>query len=327
LIEAIPQDPERGEPLFPYATELLGLIVQFIHQTVKSFIQRPQILGLHLNAQSPNFCIGAFLRVKYVLALTFHYNSSNNARVLRPKNLWAEYLGIGTCSAEATSSTLCADIFEECGDAKISWLFGGEVRYRGSAFGPHEGLLSFAVATGTPCLLKELLDRNRPPKNLQVSLLHLAVHLRNSHPQSKSRETMQILLEHGADLNVVYRGLTPFQALWNDGGPPFSLYAGTWQLTRQLLIFGQDPDQTIKHRGRVKEINRIQEKHCSALHQVAQAGHSTVSTSVKLLLAYNAHVNLLDSEGRTPLDVACNWGYSTIWKFILETLENPNNVS
>lgn len=227
LIEAIPQDPERDEPLCPYATEPPGLIVQFIHQTVKSFIQRPRILGLLSNAQSPEFCIGAFLRVKYVLALTFHYNSSNNARVLRLKNLWAEYLGNGTCSAEATSSTLCADIFEECGDAKISWLFDGEVRYRGSVFGPHEGLLSFAVATGTPCLLKELLDRNRPTKNLQVPLLHLAVHLRNSHPQSKSRETMQTLLEHGADLNVVYRGLTPFQALWNDGGPPFSLYAGT----------------------------------------------------------------------------------------------------
>jgi hypothetical protein len=245
LIEAIPQNPGHGEPLCPYATKLPGLKVQFIHQTVKSFIQRPRILGLLSNAQSLDFCDGAFLGVKYILALTFDYTSSNKAVFLLRKQLLVRLLHHCTILAEATSSILCADILEECGDTKISWLFGGQVRYGGSVFGPHEGLLSFAVAAGTPHLLKELLDRNRPTKNLRVPLLHLAVHLRRSMRPGRIKEIIQILLEHGADVNVLYRGLTPFQdLLQNDNDPSFSRH----EIIRQLLIFGQDPNQMIKYK-------------------------------------------------------------------------------
>jgi hypothetical protein len=35
-------------------------------------------------------------------------------------------------------------------------------------------------------------------------------------------------------------------------------------------------------------------------------------------------VNFLDSDGRTPLDVSCNWGSGTIWRLIQTILEKSD---
>ena len=102
------------------------LIVQFLHQTVKSFIQKPGNLNFLSNARSP--CLnGIYYIAKYMLALAKRGSRSSDGA---SKSITVEYvfnlLNIAKF-AEAASPASFAEVCKECGDNGIAWLFNSEV--------------------------------------------------------------------------------------------------------------------------------------------------------------------------------------------------------
>lgn len=112
------------------------------------------------------------------------------------------------------------------------------------------------------------------------------------------------LVQHGARLDATYDGKTPFQTLFKHNyytrfhggaGHDFSERARA-NMVYQLLQAGQNPNVDISIlKGRNPSI-------------VGKPVHIASPSIILLLLEFNADVNAIDTEGHTPLDLACGVG-------------------
>lgn len=131
--------------------------------------------------------------------------------------------------------------------------------------------------------------------------LTLAAEIDTEISQSKRNDTVQILLNKGADINLCKK----------NGASP--LYIACIQGHNSIV-------QLLLRRG--ASINSYSQDGGSLLCKACHEGHHT---AVKTLLSNGADVNLCNKpNGDSPLCVACNMGHKQIVKLLLEKKANIN---
>lgn len=183
--------------------------------------------------------------------------------------------------------------------------------------------LAFAIAQNLKILLHEYIEASHGSirDDIPFSLLHCMSRLVSRvypHPSTlfpirfppASVELVPFLLQHGVRLNAVWNGETPFQYLF--ATVPYTKFNGSGNRFIERLIMntfvghllegGQDPNVDIVVTGlKRRSFNKITIIVCKALHVAKR-------DMAKRLLEHGAAINPLDSEGRTPLDLACGAG-------------------
>ena len=182
--------------------------------------------------------------------------------------------------------------------------------------------LHIAVDKGDEAIIQKLLSQKADP-NLKDALgnisLHLAVQLkRETKPrlikggtsnrnasaesyQSLSLQTVQAIIEHGANVNAMNnRGQTP---LW------FACYDGQINLVKILLEAGADPTKTDNNSD-------------SSLHSVMYGCCS--AECAQKVIDHGAHVNAANKDGATPFLIACSKAQAELVKLLLKAKADPN---
>ena len=171
-------------------------------------------------------------------------------------------------------------------------------------------------------IIQKLLSQNADPRLKDApgnTSLHLAVRIkqvvRSEHVklgagytsslltpyQTCSVQTVQAIINHGADLNALTnRGQT---ALW------FACVDGHDRFVKILVDTGADPNITDKHRN-------------SCLHA---AIHGQCSTeTIQKILDYGVHVNAINNDGATPLLLAYSTAQAESVELLLTFGADPN---
>ena len=309
-------------------------VVQFMHQTVKDFVNRPgferRMLG---RSHPPLYQNGYSFLTKHALVLLEIRSSSQDPQILgnlrdpdeTPFPVDLLYLSALACSAEATTGNSEERFFDSIGDQRMRSLLQQANRSGSTAIGPEsvlsfapesvlsfapESVLSFAVYANLVLYTKKKLRTahilENPP---QRSLLHVAVDS-VVHIPTEARVT-QLLFEHGADIDHKFAGATPFQHLFTQIDIQMSVLSDvSWptiaRLVEVFLQHGQDANVDIPAvPADVRQGRRT--GFCKALH-IARREVS------KTLLDHGAHVNGLDGQGLTTLDRFFRDFQSTKWK-------------
>ena len=298
-----------------------GSTVQFMHQTVKDFINRPgfehRMLGY---SYAPLYQNGFSFLFKYELAMLHIAEpfpqdhlplgiSRHQAAgsVDRDINIWTTVPALARL-AEKTTGNNQETFLDSIGDSGIRSLFGSLERSSGSIFSTRPSIrslmpnsvLSFAVHGDLLLYTRQKLRNTDIFKGgAHKSLPHFAVQTRFESPLFASSSTIELLLNNGANIHHVLGGETPFQHLMNInkhmlGNSDTAFWSRLSKVVEAFLKHGQDANGSIPHIQ--DEVLRNTSKRSSkALHMA----HAEVS---KTLLEHGAHVNALDSYGLTALD-------------------------
>jgi hypothetical protein len=279
--------------------------LQFMHQTVKDFISLPgfQKLITQEDNLTPEENGYTFLSKEW---LTTFISRVSEMHLLHLENIyyaWPLRKG-GHLLYQAKVSTgksqkLLLDEAES-----ITWSYFERITSGQVGLMPLNSFFAFCVVFNLYLYVQETLqEKHRVNSNPTLSLLLHYIVLLDVDVAGISRQgdfgpMTRLLLAHGADPKALWKGLTPFQILFQRcfkgfGGPGATEIMLLHMLTvlHALLDIGQDPDEDVMvrrgHGGRTK---------CKALH-VAN------TEMAQLLLQYNADVNALDEQGLTALDV------------------------
>ena len=302
-------------------------VVQLLHQTAKSYLQRRDVRTDIQNAhEAPDN--GYVYMLKYILVICSLYLTGRNENPEKKLNSTVlsqlEYYATHT---ELTTKKSHIELFQELGDAGVFWLteeFAGMLHLR-----PHvESVASFAVALRLPRLVKDLLGQGCLQRQYQMPLLHLAMPQGNEILEIwSSIEIVKMLLEKGADIAALHDGRTAFQTLWSS---PYFQEADHLQglfakLLYELLRGGQNPDQVVYH-GEDRNWGDVSAdgRYGSGLHRIVLLHDSD---SARVLLQFGANVNALDSEGQTPLDYALSSIYGVLQWALSDSLGKPLELS
>ena len=160
--------------------------------------------------------------------------------------------------------------------------------------------LWFACIDGQDSIVKVLMDTGADPSivdKYRDSCLHAAIH------GQCSTETIQKIIDHGADVNAVN----------NDGATPLLLACSKAQAesAELLLNVGADPN--------------IADGDGDASILSAIDGYCSVNTMHKLI-ANGANVNATNNKGLTALLKACSYGQMDVVKVLLEAGADPTIV-
>ena len=116
-----------------------------------------------------------------------------------------------------------------------------------------------------------------------------------------SIQTIQAIIDHGADVNAVNnRGKTP---LW------FACCDGQDSFVKILLDIGADPN--------------IADKFGDSCLHAAIHGHCSTET-IQKILDHDAHVNAVNKDGASPLLLACSTAQTEAVKLLLGAMADPN---
>ena len=315
-----PAPNRRGEPIY---------VVQFLHQTVKTF--SPSALwATHLTENRLPHHDGNAYIAKYILALLFHHlQSDSNVKKrfddsegaessMDKKYFWSrneafrlveplqDYMSL----AESKTPKVLLPSLMEYGDDRISDLFRRDSWSRSGGEYPPLNCVSALVVLFNLCnTLDELLERNKGKAyTSSPPLLHLAVMRHPLNPRvvisEKEVRIIRSLLNHGAYLSEVLDGYTPYGILCKRIMVN-SYYEDSRQdsfLQNLILLFlqkGQAPDIMIEPSIRSRSPSHQQ---CLVHFAAERAMPELIST----LLDYGADVNVVDSAGSTPLDRVCD---------------------
>jgi hypothetical protein len=295
--------------------------VQFMHQTVKDFVNRPgfehHMLGYF---HAPLYQNGFSFLFKYELAmlhivqpfsqdhLPLGVPQRHAASIDREINMWRNVPALARL-AEKTTGNNQETFLDSIGDSGIKSLFGSLERL--TVFSRSlipESVLSFAVH-GDLLLYtrRKLWNTDTFKGGAHKSLLHFAVQTSFESPFFASSSTIELLLNNGANIHHVLGGETPFQHFMTIYARRFSAFAvDLWsRISKVVEVFlkhGQDSNVDIPY-GPSKALGVTSKNSCKPLH-IARAEAS------KTLLEQGAHVNALNNNGLTALDLVIRDGKS-----------------
>jgi hypothetical protein len=283
--------------------------VQFMHQTVKDFVNRPgfehRMLGC---SHAPLYQNGFSFLFKYELAMLHIARSSSQDRlpsgILQRQAAECMKRVVGMASkvpalarlAERTTGSNQETFLDSIGDSGIRSL-GLPIDLYSRSIVP-DSVLSFAVYGDLLLYMRQKL-RNTDifkdsPRN---SLLHIAVEASISRG-FRAPSMIELLLNNRANIHHMLGGGTPFQRLMNPMqhtyGDSHGYWSGLSEVVEVFLKHGQDANVDIPH-SPSESLGGTSKKFSKALHIV----RDEVS---KTLLEHGAHVNALDSDGLTALD-------------------------
>jgi hypothetical protein len=297
-----------------------GSTVQFMHQTVKDFVNRPgfehRMLGYSHALLYQN---GFSFLFKYELAMLHIAQSFSQdhlplgisrhqaaGSVERDTNIWSEVPFLAHL-AEKTTGNNQETFLDSIGDSGIRSLFGSLEGISRAGFSTRPSIrslipnsvLSFAVHGDLLLYTRQKLRNTDTFKGgAHKSLLRFAVQTWFESPYSVSSSTIEFLLNIGADIHHVLGGKTPFQHLMNMNMQHNifpELSAGFWSsLSKVVEVFlkhGQDANDDIPY---IPDDGPFEGS--------AKALHFARAEASKTLLEHGAHVNALDSHGMTALD-------------------------
>lgn len=282
--------------------------VQFMHQTVKDFISTTGfmhwLLGLQAIQVSEN---GHTFLAKYWIARTLAKTKS----LVSPLDWNTESALLGCLHAhlsEVTTGISQRKFFDSLTDAAVEASFWKLLMVNSK--------LSLAVVADLRLYVRETLTRvNNVNKNPLISLLCCLANfitIRDTFSilaELDLTEMCRILLDFGANLEsdsalkVRKSGpqpKTPFRVFFSRQShlqaQGFSHTPEQRAFVNLLLEYGQNPNTLLSTSPRLSG-------HLAAVG-IRTALHVSDALMCKLLLRYNANVNALDSDDRTPLDVA-----------------------
>jgi len=296
--------------------------VQFMHQTVKDFVNRPgfehRMLGC---SRAPLYQNGFSFLFKYELAMLHIAQSSLQDHL--PPGIPLRQAGRGLDSglnivykmpnlarlAERTTGSNQETFLDSIGDSSIRSLFGSvDINSRSfREFFPYrsivpDSVLSFAVYGDLLLYMRQKLQNTDIFKDSpRSSLLHIAVETSIS-PELHhyAPGIIELLLNNRANIHHMLGGETPFQHLMNRlkrhhvVDYPHDYWSRVSKVVEVFLKHGQDVNVDIPH-SPSESLGGTSEKFSKALH----IARNEVS---KTLLEHGAHVNALDSDGLTALD-------------------------
>jgi hypothetical protein len=296
--------------------------IQFMHQTVKDFVNRPgfehRMLGC---SHAPLYQNGFSFLFKYELAMLHIAQSSLQDHLPPgiPRRQATEgkerelnilyYMPRLARLAESTTGSNQETFLDSIGDSSIRSLFGSldmNSQFLRDFF-PYrsivpDSVLSFAVYGDLLLYMRQKLHNSADiskdsPRN---SLLHIAVEtLISLGSRQYASGMIELLLNSRANIHHILGGESPFQHLMTTiQGHMFSNRHDDWsRLSKAVEIFlkhGQDANVDIPH-SPSESLGGTSKKFSKALH----IARNEVS---KTLLEHGAHVNALDSDGLTALD-------------------------
>ena len=324
-------------------------VIQFIHQTVKTFSQSTLRATSVKENRFP--CHNGYAYIaKYILALLFHHRQSDSKNVWHHFNsdeensattqgFWgrhgAAYLIETLCNyisrAESETPKVLLSSLVEFGDDRISDLFHLRIWTNKMRRSTLVCVSAFAIVFDFCDLLDELLELEKGKIGISSPpLLHLAVSgfvtsLSKVDFEKRSRP-IRSLLNHGADPSEIFEGHTPYSRLCE-------IYANIRSDTpedRQMLIMvlpflqaKQDPNARIRLSKSLRKRQYHSIEQC-LLHIAAGAANLEL---VYAVLDYGANVNAVDDAGCTPLDCARDNGriyrFSQLSEMVDEFLQMP----
>jgi hypothetical protein len=294
--------------------------VQFMHQTVKDFVNRPgfehRMLGC---SHAPLYQNGFSFLFKYELAMLHTARSSPQDRFqpgipLRQAAERSERVinippNMPTLArlAERTTGSNQETFLDSIGDSGILSLFGSlemNPRILSDIFSHRsivpDSVLSFAVYGDLLLYTRQKLQNTDifkdSPRN---SLLHFAVETSIAF-ELRAPTMIELLLNNRANIHHMLGGETPFQHLMTTIqrhrtlDDSHSYWSRLSKVVEVFLKHGQDANVDIPH-SPSEYLGGTSKKFSKALHIARNEASRT-------LLEHGAHVNALDSDGLTALD-------------------------
>ena len=175
--------------------------------------------------------------------------------------------------------------------------------------------LIFASEHTNVQVVKMLLDY-KADVNIQENNGDTALTTSICHEKPGTITIVELLLEHGADVNLTIGGYTNYSALMSASRRGFS------KIVKMLLEHGAD----------VNALSNFGKTALMLTTDPIRGNDDDRAKTVKILLDYKADVNIQNNEnGSTALMIASRFGYSTIVKMLLEhgadVNEKDNNGS
>lgn len=289
-------------------------VVQFIHQTVRSFSEKSSTRALL--SQTPNeIDYGHTYFLSYALA---EIVSRRGRPLPLPRWFPSELLNpysfvVYAQRSENSNVTIMTKLLSQVSDVGMASAYADWAQEMHAE--PLEGVLHFAVAANLRGCLELLMDSQTPSQPVLNSLLHLAVRspdrwLRplqlpdTSEPFYNQPKMIELLLENGAELRSLRDEQTAFQFLLQESLHPRDPRSPAPDTIEKFLVRGQHPSEVAKYTVRSASRKRPRPRAWMAtpLHIATRTVHLTL---IKLLLEHRADVNVLDNARATPLDHCC----------------------
>ena len=289
LVELVSCPREDSEVGFfcprPFNSDKSIYVVQYLHQTVKKFTQSQ---SWQLKPPEDRFPChnGNVYIAKYLLALLFHTRPSDwdawmgawhSVRRIEGRqhdtskpSTWQKNGAHGLMDAlsdylwraGSTASKALLDNLRELDDERVSDLPNPGDRCNDYHKLPVNSIEALVVTFANSAILRELLELNSGKiKSSNPPLLHLAVFRNSSGPRQKITEearlqtekarlqTVQLLIEYGADWRETFQGITPFERLHQEHGDYCARRFRRLVMLLPFLQAGQDPNLLIDFTG------------------------------------------------------------------------------
>ena len=323
--------------------------VYFIHQTVKEFLQKKDSTqyatgvwqeSLDLQESHTNLAEACLRNLSFPGINIDHTNYLNSLlpgvdRETQPNEYclqfvflsysaiyWADhYRGSFDCNNNPLLKTLlrCDDQSSAIGQYHRNYGF----EIHAASLGGHKDIMQLLLGKGA--------DPNAQSGEYGTALQAASY---KGHP-----DVVQLLLESGADINAQggYYG-TALQAASVS-------YEGYLDIVRFLLEKGADPNaksgtygtalQEASYGGHKDIVQLLLEKGADVNAQGGDYGRKPIITAsfdgdinmVRLLLEHKADTSIADTQGWTPLHMACDRGHINIVKILLEAGANPLSIT
>ena len=332
-----PAPYRRGEPIY---------VVQFLHQTVKTFSQSALWATTCLTENRFPCHDGNAYIARYILALLFHHRQSDSnierrfgrsddeESSVNKQYFWGKMGAFHVIDplirhmslSESKTPKVLLPSLMELGDDGVSDVFNNGMWTGEMQYPPLDCISALAVWFHHCYILDELLERKKGKAyTSSPPLLHLAVMERPLYPVAFSEDrlrSIRSLLDHGAYMSEVFEGYTPYGTLCKliMESKHYRGYERDDDLQNLILLFlrkGQAPNIRIEFRRRLTKRTYRSAQQCLVHFAAEYAKPELIST----LLDYGADVNVVDDAGSTPLDCVCD-GPREIYRVQLSEIIN-----